>query len=401
MKIAYFINGYPKVSHTFIRREIQAVEKAGAVILRVALRPTEDELIDQGDISEAKITRYVLARGWGNTLRQGLREAATRPMRALSLFATAFRLGLKTDRGVVRHMAYAIEALVLAGWCRVEGIKHVHAQFGTNPAMVARYAAKFSDMTYSFTAHGADEIDQAGSADMQEKLAHASFVATVSWYVRSQLMRRMPFASWDKLKVIHCGLGSDYLTPPAPPFPKQRKLICLGRLCEEKSQHLLVSAFADVRKKGYDIKLILAGDGPLRGAIEAVIAAKKLENHVTITGWIDGERVRSELSDATIMVLPSLLEGLPVAIMEAMALGRPIVSTYVSGIPELVQHGQNGWLVPAGDSGALTEVLATALSCTDAELEAMGRHGKVRVSVRHSSETEAQKLIDLFRPLAG
>jgi colanic acid/amylovoran biosynthesis glycosyltransferase len=401
MKLAYFINGYPKISHTFIRREIEAVERAGASIMRVALRPTGDELIDDADRREAGITRYILGRGWKNALIEALQEAARQPVRAFALFAKTLRLGMKTDRGVVRHVAYAIEALVLARWCRSEGIRHVHAQFGTNPAMVAHYAADFSGMTYSFTAHGADEIDQAGSADMQEKLAHARFVAAVSWFVRSQLMRRMPFSAWEKLKVVHCGLGADYLDMTSPPFPAQRKLICLGRLCEEKSQHLLVQAFAAVRAKGYDVSLVLAGDGPLRGAIEQVIATNQLGDHVKITGWIDGQRVKSELSNATIMVLPSLLEGLPVAIMEAMALGRPIVSTYVSGIPELVQPGQNGWLVPAGHVDALTDALCDALSRSDAELHAMGQQGKARVSERHSSDTEAQKLVELFQPLAG
>jgi colanic acid/amylovoran biosynthesis glycosyltransferase len=400
MKLAYFINGYPKISHTFIRREIEALEQQGAEVMRVALRPNAEAMIDPADQAEEARTQYILGRGWTGAILIAAKAALRNPLAALQLLFTALGLGFKSQRGAVAHVAYALEALVLATRCRERSIRHIHAHFGTNSATVAMFAARFAGLTYSFTAHGADEIDQANSPDMQMKLKHASFVVGVSWFVRSQLIRRMNYADWGKIKVIHCGLGEDFLDAPTPPYPATTKLVCLGRLCEEKAQHLLVAGLARARALGADAELVLAGDGPMRGIVESVIADNNLQSRVTITGWIAGARVKHELSEAKFMVLPSLLEGLPVAIMEAMAMGRPVISTYVSGIPELVVPGQTGWLVPAGDVEALAQAILAASKADVATIAAMGRAGKQRVSERHSAVTEAQKLHALFKPLA-
>lgn len=400
MKLAYFINRYPRTSHTFIRREIEALEQQGAEIMRVTLRPNPEDMIDAADRAEEKITKHILGDGFVNVLLISARAVLRNPLAGLRLFSSALILSFRSQRFMPRHVVYALEALVLATWCRESGIRHIHAHFGTNSAAVAMFAARFAGLTYSFTAHGADEIDQANSPDMQMKLKHAAFVIAVSWYVRSQLIRRMTYADWDKIKVVHCGLGQDFLDAETPPYPTVTRFICLGRLCEEKAQHLLVAGLAKARAMGANAELVLAGDGSMRSVVEQVIADNHLQSHVTITGWIDGASVKRELAAAKFMVLPSLLEGLPVAIMEAMAMGRPVISTYVSGIPELVVPGQTGWLVPAGDIDALAHAILEASQADDATVAAMGRAAKQRVTERHSAVKEAQKLYALLEPLA-
>ena len=166
----------------------------------------------------------------------------------------------------------------------------------------------------------------------------------------------------------------------------------VGRLAEQKGQLLLIDAAARLRERGLEFELVLVGDGPLRVEIEGLIDRLDLRGHVRVTGYLGTAEVRRELEAARAMVLPSFAEGLPVVIMEAMALGRPVISTYVAGIPELVEPGRNGWLVPAGAIDPLVEAMAEALAADPAELEAMGRAGAARVAERHDAAAEARTL---------
>ncbi|MGH8796772.1 MAG: glycosyltransferase, partial [Caldimonas sp.] len=143
-------------------------------------------------------------------------------------------------------------------------------------------------------------------------------------------------------------------------------------------------------------ELVLAGDGEMRGPIEALIRERGLDSQFRITGWISGDHVRDEILAARALVLPSFAEGLPVVIMEAMALRRPVISTYVAGIPELVRDGKEGWLVPAGDVEALASAMQACLAMNPAELACIGDAARVRVLERHDIDIEAGKLARLF-----
>jgi glycosyltransferase involved in cell wall biosynthesis len=179
--------------------------------------------------------------------------------------------------------------------------------------------------------------------------------------------------------------------------PEGVRLICVGRLCEAKGQLLLIEAAARLIRAGIECELVLAGDGPLRGEIEALIKRLDLGSRVRITGWISSNRVRAEILAARALILPSFAEGLPVVLMEAMALHRPVLSTYVAGIPELVIPGENGWLFPAGSIEELVKAMASCLSADTEELSRMGASGYARVMARHSIERESAKLADLLR----
>jgi glycosyltransferase involved in cell wall biosynthesis len=173
--------------------------------------------------------------------------------------------------------------------------------------------------------------------------------------------------------------------------------VCVGRLCEEKGQLLLIEAAARIVAKGIRLELVLAGDGPLRDEVESLIKKRGLGNVVRITGWISSEEVRNEILAARALVLPSFAEGLPVVLMEAMALRRPVLTTYVAGIPELVRSGENGWLFPAGSLDDLTAAMEECLSMGPEDLHRLGNAGHDRVIQRHAIDTEARKLADLFR----
>jgi len=192
--------------------------------------------------------------------------------------------------------------------------------------------------------------------------------------------------------VVHCGIDPVFYAIAPVPVPDCARVVCVGRISEQKGQLLLIAAISKLVNKGIDIELVLAGDGEMRSHAEQLIAELGLVNHVRITGSISSEQVREEILASRALVLPSFMEGLPVVLMEAMVLKRPVLSTYVAGIPELVRSGTDGWLFPAGDVDALTEALEQLLTTPIARLNEMGEAAHLRARERHSIDTEAAKL---------
>ena len=397
MRIAYLVNRYPTVSHSFIRREILALERRGVEVMRIALREWHPELLDADNQPERERTRYVLREGAPALLIALMRMLLTRPVRMLQALGLALRMGYRGDRPLPVHLVYLAEACQIEPWLRAAGVQHLHAHFGTNSAEVAMLVNALGGPRWSFTIHGPKEYDNVQLVGLAEKIRRCAFVVAISSYGRSQLYRLVETQHWPKVKVVHCGLEGTYFTGAVRPPPAAPRLVCVGRLCEQKGQLLLVEAAHRLAARGIPFELILAGDGELRSEIEASIRRYKLQDRVRITGWIGGNEVREQIQAARALVLPSFAEGLPIVIMEAMALKRPVISTFVAGIPELVQPGEHGWLVPAGDIDALADVMR---ACLEAPVEALVRMGEAahkRVVERHSVDTEAGKLGRLFQ----
>ena len=400
MRIAYFINQYPKVSHSFIRREILAVERQGFEVQRIALRGWDAELVDAEDVSERDKTRYVLQDGIRGLLSPALQVLRAQPRRFFSALWLALRMGRRADRAWPYHVVYLLEACRLLTWLQAFGARHVHAHFGTNSTEVVMLANALGGPTYSFTVHGPEEFDKPQFIHLGEKVRRAAFVAAISSYGRSQLFRWVDHSHWAKVKVVHCGLERSFhdVTPVA--VPAVPRLVCVGRLCEQKGQLLLLEAARLLAAQAVEFEIVLAGDGEMRGQIEALIAQYGLQSKVRITGWISSDQVRTEILAARALVLPSFAEGLPVVIMEAMALRRPVLTTYVAGIPELVRQGENGWLFPAGEVEALAAAMADCLAQPVEVLQLMGEAAWQRVVERHDIDTEAARLADLFKAQA-
>ncbi|MEM7577155.1 MAG: glycosyltransferase family 4 protein [Planctomycetota bacterium] len=396
--IAYLVNVYPKVSHSFIRREILAHEAAGHAVLRVSIRGDGD-LADPEDQAEAGKTHVLLERGIKGLLLPSIRVKTKRLGRWLRASMQAWAMGRANPRvGVIKHLIYLMEAATLTEHLEANGATHLHAHFGTNPAAVARLTHTLSGIPYSFTVHGPEEFDAPLALSLPGKINDAKFVVAITSFCRSQLFRWLPRNQWDKAIEVHCGLDPVFFDDDAvTPVPREgdaaHTFVCVGRLCEQKGQLLLIDALAKVRDRHPEVKLVLVGDGEMRGEVEAAIAEHRLQDAVTITGWASAEAVRGYLRDARAMVLPSFAEGLPVVIMEALAMGRPVVSTYIAGIPELVDE-HCGWLVPAGDLDRLTDALAACLSAPLETLDEMGRVGAERAKARHHAQTEAKTLRD-------
>jgi glycosyltransferase involved in cell wall biosynthesis len=256
-------------------------------------------------------------------------------------------------------------------------------------------ASLLNQSSWSFTVHGPEEFDKAQAIGLREKLKACSFVVAISSYGRSQLLRLLPRCEWDKVAVVRCGVDAKFLNMPVP-APRGRRFVCIGRLSEQKGQLTLLQAAAILHSHGERFEIVLAGDGEMRRDLEDEISRHGLSSVIRITGWLDTTQIITEIQASRALVLPSFAEGLPVSIMEAMALKRPVISTFVAGIPELVSPA-NGWLVPAGDSIALAKAMSECLQASDSHLLEMGENGAAQVKQRHNIDQESKKLFQMFQ----
>jgi colanic acid/amylovoran biosynthesis glycosyltransferase len=401
MKLAYLFNWYPQPSTTALRREVAAFEKMGIPIYRFTLRRYDADLVDEADRAERDQTRVVLAVGASGLATAVLRTAARRPFAFGRALRMAVKAGRVSERGLFRNLVYLAQSCVLLRWLTELGIDHVHAHYGTNSAMVAMLCRMVGGPPYSFTMHGPEEFDAPRSLYLREKIRHAAFVVAITEFTRSQLYRWADYVDWPKIHVIRVGVGPMFLEHGRSPIPAALRLVNIGRITEQKGQAILVEAAARLLARGHDFELVIVGDGPMRGEIERLIDRLDLRGRVRITGFMSNQGVLQELLAARALVLPSFAEGLPGVFFESMALGRPVISTYIAAHPELVEPGINGWLVPAGAVEPLVDAMAEVLTADTAELEAMGQAGAARVAERHNVAIEVKKLANLIAGLAA
>jgi glycosyltransferase involved in cell wall biosynthesis len=397
VRIAYLTTTYPSVSHTFIRRELCELERQVGEVARFAVRHTPYDIVDPDDAREDGKTFRILSQSrlrWLSTLaKRGLGS----PLATIAGLRKAVALGRKSSRGLPVHAAYLLEAMMLLDEVEKRGIEHLHVHFGTNPAAVAQIMRAMGGPPYSFTVHGPDELDAPLGLKLGPKIEDAAFVVAITHYCAAQLRRWVSHEHWDKIRVVHCTVGDEFFAQAQPIDPASKRLVCVGRLSPQKGQLLLVEAFADAIDRGADAELVLCGDGEMRAEIERIAAERGLGDRLRITGWISGEQVRKEILAGRALALPSFAEGLPMVIMEAFALGRPVLTTYIAGIPELVKDGSNGWLIPAGSRDAITEAILDVLRTPTAKLEQMAALGREAVREHHYTPTETARLAEHVR----
>jgi colanic acid/amylovoran biosynthesis glycosyltransferase len=396
MRIAYLINQYPKVSHTFIRREIAALELEGVLVERISVRATPvGALVDPADVEERGRTTALLDAGAGGLVRAGLRLGFSHPAAFLRALRLAVRCGRRSERGILVHLVYLLEACELLRIVERTGCRHIHAHFGTNSAAVAMLARELGGPTWSMTVHGPEEFDGPRAISLSEKIGRASAVVAISSFCKSQLQRWCGFEHWSKIHIVRCGLDHEFLEAAAEPIPPVPRLVFVGRLCEQKGPLLLIEAAGELKRRGTPFELLIIGDGELRGQVQHRVDELGLGEQVCLAGSKTNVEVREAIAGARALVLPSFAEGLPVVIMEAMALRRPVISTYIAGIPELLDNG-TGWLVPAGDVAALVEAIEAVASASQAALAESGSAARQRVRAAHDIRTSARQLKTVF-----
>jgi len=398
VKVGYILNTYPAPSHSFIRREIRALERRGIDVHRFAMRPFDGELVDAGDIEEAAATDYVIAKGLFAMILALFVVGLRSPLRIYSTLTLAIRTSRKSEAGLFKHLIYYLEAAYIARKVIEADVDRVHAHFGTNPACVAMLVGAMTDRPFSFTVHGPEEFDRPAAISLARKIRRADFVVAISSYGRSQLCRLVEHRCWSNIKVVHCGIETvHYAAGLAMPESRPVTLVNIGRFSEQKGQMILIDAMEEVVRRGINARLVLVGDGELRAPIERAISRAGLGHSVHLTGWLDEEGVRREIGDSHALVLPSFAEGLPMVVMEAMVASRPVIATWIAGVPELVKDGKTGWMVPAGDVQSLVEAIADLVATSDEKLYRMGTTGRARVLLRHNIDVEVEKLARHFR----
>lgn len=396
--VAFLTSVYARASDGFIRGEVQRLRASGFTIHTFSIRrPETRELVSEEIRREYEATEYLLEVGVARLAMAWLLSALRSPRRMLAAARVAARIGTPGLKGRLWPLAYLIEAAYLGGRLRSKGVEHVHNHIGENSASVAMLASILSGIPFSMTIHGPSEFDRPAQLALDEKIRRAAFTVAISDYCRSQLYRWSDPADWLKIHVIHCGMLDAFLEAGATAIPEARRLLCIGRLVEAKGPLLLVEAAKFLAAEGLEFELVLIGDGPLRRPIEESIERLGLGRHVRLAGWQGTEAVRAEILRSRGLVLPSFAEGLPMVLIEAMALGRPVIATYVAGIPELVVPDVCGWLVPAGSVEAMAAAMRLALTAPPELLERMGRVGAARAVARHDGATEVAKLARLIR----
>ena len=380
MRIAFLTNQYPHVRHTFIRREIAALESLGVEVVRFSVRDSGADAVDSADVEERTKTHVLLNEGKLRLLGAMIETFFARPLRWLRAFATATRFGRRSDRGLLRHWVYFAEACLLRKRLAQQGVRHLHVHFATNPAAVALFSKMLGGPDYSITIHGPEEWDRPEALSLQEKYENAAFIVAVSDFGRCQVYRWCSLRHWPKVHVVRCGVDDAYLNAEPTPVPDNCRLVLVAGLTEQKGHLLLVRALGDVARAGHDFEMLFVGDGHLRPKIEDEIKAQGLEGRVRVLGWQTNAEVREHLRSSRAMIMPSFAENLPVAMMEALAMGRPLLGTYIAGVPELVENSVNGWLVPAGN----VEAIADAVT----HLERAGGRGCRKWALRAWNECE-------------
>jgi glycosyltransferase involved in cell wall biosynthesis len=374
MRIAYLSTDYPAVSHTFIQREIHALEARGIEVVPITLnRAPDSQLLTDLDRADAART-FVVKSASARTALTLATTMVSHPLATLRGIRRAFG-GAQGPTRVRKQSLQFLEALLVWRHCRAQRCDGVHAHFGQAPATVAWFTAAFANdvgqgrrgrrgrrFTWTVTIHGWHEFVTEDTSRLADKLDAADGVVCISHYTRSQLMRIGPVAAWPKFDIVRCGLDLDDFTfrgacaPAASPT-----IVVTARLSPEKGHLVLVQSLARLRADGLDVRARFIGSGPFEADLRTAATDSGVADLIDFVGVLAPSAVVAALRDADVFCLPSFAEGLPVSIMEAMAVGVPVVTTYISGIPELVVNDRTGWVVPAGDVDALAEAVRSAL----------------------------------------
>lgn len=400
MRIGYLIGCYPALNHRYILTEIGHLRAAGIEVLTCSVAPPDRPFsqLSAAEREEAERTYYVKRR-WKDLPAAHLAFALGSPLRYLRAAAWAWRLSPGSPRGLFYHLVYFAEAILVARWMRRNRITHLHANFTMTVALIA---SKAWPAGMSFVVHGYGELYDPAGTRLRQKIEEASFVRAISRYAVAQLMLACGPAQWPKL--LYAPLGIDPPEFSAPAVFRERpdpfELLCVGRLAPEKGQRLLLDGVERLRNGGHRVRLTIIGDGPDRSALEQHAAAHGLDGQVSLPGAADPSQLPAAYAAADIFVLPSLYEGIPVVLMEAMAMEVPCVAPRITGIPELIRDGIDGLLFTAGDAGEMHDCIVRLIRSPELR-RALGKSARQRVLERYDIRENSRRFAALLEQYAA
>ena len=401
IRLAYMVSEYPGVSHTFILREVKTLRERGFQIKVASInRPQHPEGMTEIERQESAATFYIKDAGIDRIAEAHLRTLWRRPVAYLRGLLFAITLGGADLRRMLFGVFYFVEAIALGDWADAENLKHVHVHFANPASTVAMIAARVFPLSFSLTVHGPDEFYDSARMLLKEKVAAASFICCIGYFARSQLMKLSSPSDWSKLVVTPLGVnpevfGPAILAPADRPSSDNFEILCVGRLVPAKGQHILLEAVAELIRRGHKVRLRLVGDGPDRASLERAAMVAGLTQQLHLAGAVNQDEIQEHYRAADVFALASFAEGIPVVLMEAMAMEVPCVTTFVAGIPELIVNERDGLLVMPSDVGGLTDALERLI--IDRETRArLGVAGRRRVLDKFDLKRNVERLAEVF-----
>jgi colanic acid/amylovoran biosynthesis glycosyltransferase len=396
--MAYLVSQYPKLSMIFITREVLQLRQLGWDV-RVASINNADRSLDGltvAEADEARLAFYVKRRGLVGAARAHALTFATRPVGWLRGLRLAISLGRFDVSQIGLHLAYFSEAVIVGRWMSQGKLGHLHVHLGSQAATVGLYVKRTFSVGLSITVHGPDEFYDVTTHHLRRKVADADFIVCISHFAKSQLMKLSPYEHWSKLVVSRLGIDPHIFTPVPPSTPDQPfEILCIGRLTSAKGQHLLIDVAADLRSKQRSFKIRVVGDGEDRRSLEQLSTSRAMVDSVIFEGAVDQDRIREFYSRADCFCLPSFAEGIPVVLMEAMAMELPCITTHITGIPELITNDVNGLLVAPSDVAGIVQAIERLMD--DRSLgRALGRRARERVLTDYNLERNVGSLASIF-----
>jgi glycosyltransferase involved in cell wall biosynthesis len=396
--LAYLVSRYPTLSMIFVLREVLQLRELGFRINTASINPPDrppDRLTPE-EAAEAARTYCVKSHGVAGAAIAHLQTFLsnfTGYCRGVGLVLALGGLDLKR---LFFNLMYFTEALMVGQWMKLMHQTHLHCHLGQQAATVGLYVRRVFAFGYSMTVHGPDEFYDVQGQYLSHKIAASDFIVCISSFARSQLMLLSPVVHWNKLIVSRLGVDPQAFSPqPARSTPDVFEILCVGRLTPAKGQHLLIEAVKLLTHQGLPVRLRLVGIGPDEPSLRKHASNTELAESVIFEGAVNQDRIRSLYSAADILCLPSFAEGLPVVLMEALAMGIPCVTTHITGIPELIRNGIDGLLVAPSDLDALVAALAELMN-DSALRERLATSGRARILELYDLRRNVEDLASHF-----
>jgi colanic acid/amylovoran biosynthesis glycosyltransferase len=396
--LAYLTSQYPMLSMTFVLREVRQLRRMGFRIDTASINAPDRPLakLTAEEAEEAGLTYYLKTHGVKGAICAHLKTFFTR----FSGYSRGLRLGLslgKLDtKRLLFNLMYFTEALMVGVWMQRVRQRHLHVHLGSQAATVGLYVRHIFGFGFSITVHGPDEFYDAQGQYLEQKVAAADFICCISSYARSQLMKFSPYTEWSKLVVSRLGVDPALWVPrPAKPASDFFEILCVGRLTQAKGQHVLIDAVDQLASQGRRVRLRLVGDGPDAPSLRERARRLWNPNIVVFEGAVNQDNIRALYEAADIFCLPSLAEGIPVVLMEAMAMEIPCVTTHITGIPELIRSGTEGLLVAPSDLEGLVNALETLMD-DEVLRERVAISGRARILKDYDLGRNVEQLAAIF-----
>jgi glycosyltransferase involved in cell wall biosynthesis len=401
MRIAYLVSQYPATSHTFVLREIRQLRAAGfdVSVISIAAPDRPSKLMGANEQEEAAQTYYIKPQGISGAVSAHLATLVARPFRYLQGLFYALRLGRLDAPRTLSHLFYFVEAVMVGRRLMQLHVSHMHIHFSSTVGLLIR---RMFPIGMSITLHGSDEFNDPIGFNLAAKVRESLFVCTISSYGRSQVMKSADYGDWNKIEVAPLGVDPGVFVPrPFRENPKRFEIICVGRLAPMKGHNILIGAVDQLLKEGRNVRLRIVGDGPDRDMLERNVKNRKLTESVVFEGWLNQDRVRELYRQTDVFALASFAEGVPVVLMEAMAMEIACVSTRITGVPELIRDGVDGCLVTPADENELAQTIAKLMDDPNLRRR-LGAAGRRRVLEKYDLAHNVEHLAGIFqRRLSG